>query len=155
MTQFWLLSMMRATSCPVIRTASPEVVALDASAMVDLLTGRSGANRIRLRLRDTAIQVPAHFDAEVVSALGRLSRGGQLTGGDVAELLGTLLRAPFARHQLQDLIEVRSRWPESLGSARVGEGVQLSAAARARPGELTTAAAEENARQEVRAQSAQ
>jgi hypothetical protein len=26
-----------------------------------------------------------------------------LTG--VAELLGTLLRAPFARHQLQDLIE--------------------------------------------------
>jgi predicted nucleic acid-binding protein len=89
----------------VIRTASPEVVVLDASAMVDLLTGRSGANPIRLRLRDTAIQVPAHFDAEVVSALGRLSRGGQLTGGDVAELLGTLLRAPFARHQLQDLIE--------------------------------------------------
>jgi len=28
-----------------------------------------------------------------------------LTDGDVAELLGTLLRAPFARHQLQDLIE--------------------------------------------------
>jgi predicted nucleic acid-binding protein len=105
MTQFWLLSMMRATSWPVIRTASPEVVALDPSAMVDLLTGRSGANPIRLRLRDTAIYVPTHFNAEVVSALGRLSRGGQLTGGDVAELLGTLLRAPFARHQLQDLIE--------------------------------------------------
>jgi predicted nucleic acid-binding protein len=89
----------------VIRTASPEVVALDVSAMVDLLTGRSVASPIRLRVRDTAIHVPAHFDAEVVSALGRLSRGGQLTDGDVAELLGTLLRAPFARHQLQDLIE--------------------------------------------------
>ena len=107
---------------------------LDASAMVDLLTGRSAASPIRLRLRDTAIQVPAHFNAEVVSALGRLSRGGQLTGGDVAELLGTLLRAPFARHQLRTSLKVRSRWPESLGSARVGEGVQLSAAARARPG---------------------
>jgi predicted nucleic acid-binding protein len=88
----------------VIRTVSPEAVALDASAMVDLLPGRSVASPIRLRLRDIAIHVPAHFDAEVVSALGRLSRGGQLTDGDVAELLGTLLRAPFARHQLQDPI---------------------------------------------------
>ena len=44
-----------------IRTASPEVVALDASAMVDLLTGRSVASPIRLRLRDTAIHVPAAF----------------------------------------------------------------------------------------------
>jgi hypothetical protein len=50
--------MMRATSWPVIRTASPEVVVLDASAMVDLLTGRSAAGPIRLRLRDTAIHVP-------------------------------------------------------------------------------------------------
>jgi hypothetical protein len=41
------------------------------------------------------------------------------------------------------VLPMRSRWPESLGSARVGEGVQLSAAARARPGELTTAAADE------------
>jgi predicted nucleic acid-binding protein len=105
MTQFWLLSMMRATSWPVIRTASPEVVVLDASAMVDLPTGRSAASPIRLRLRDTAIYVPTHFNAEVVSALGRLSRSGQLTDGDVAEFLGTLRRAPFARHGLQDLIE--------------------------------------------------
>jgi predicted nucleic acid-binding protein len=95
----------------VIRTASPEVVVLDASAMVDLLTGRSAASPIRLRLRDTAIHVAAHFNAEVVSALGRLSRSGQLTDGDVAELLGTLRRAPFARRGLQDLIEGgRSRW---------------------------------------------
>jgi predicted nucleic acid-binding protein len=78
---------------------------LDASAMVDLPTGRSAASPIRLRLRDTAIHVPAHFNAEVVSALGRLSRGGQLTDGDVAELLGTLRRTPFARRGPQDLIE--------------------------------------------------
>jgi len=89
----------------VIRTDSPEVVVLDASAMVDLLTGRSAASPIRLRLRNTAIHVPAHFDAEVLSALGRLSRSGQLTDGDVAELLGTLRRAPFARHGLPNLIE--------------------------------------------------
>ena len=48
-----------------IRMASPEVVALDASAMVDLLTGRSVASPTRLRLRDNVIHVPAHFDAEV------------------------------------------------------------------------------------------
>jgi predicted nucleic acid-binding protein len=54
----------------VIRTFSPEGVVLDASAMVDLLTGEGTADPIRLRLRGTAIHVPAHFDAEVLSAVG-------------------------------------------------------------------------------------
>lgn len=88
-----------------IQTAPPEVVVLDASAMVDLLTDQSGAEPIRLRLRHTAVHVPAHFDAEVLSAVDRLCRAGQLTGEDAAELLGALRRAPFSRHHLQDLLE--------------------------------------------------
>jgi predicted nucleic acid-binding protein len=58
-----------------------------------------------IRLRHTAVHVPAHFDAEVLSAVDRLCRAGQLTGEDVAELLGALRRAPFSRHHLQDLLE--------------------------------------------------
>jgi predicted nucleic acid-binding protein len=78
---------------------------LDASAMVDLLTGQSAAELIRLRLQDSTIHVPAHFDAEVLSAVGRLCRGGELTDEDASELLGTLRRAPFSRHLLESLIE--------------------------------------------------
>jgi predicted nucleic acid-binding protein len=78
---------------------------LDASAMVDLLTGQNTAERIRLRLQDTVLHVPAHFDAEVLSALGRLCRAGQLTDADVSELLTTLRRAPLARHHLPGLVE--------------------------------------------------
>ena len=88
-----------------IQTTPPEVVVLDASAMVDLLTDQSGTEPIRLRLRHTAVHVPAHFDAEVLSAVVRLCRAGQVTGEDPAKLLGALLRAPFSRHHLQDLLE--------------------------------------------------
>lgn len=88
-----------------IGKVSPEVGVLDVSAMVDLLTNRSATSPIRLRLRDTVVHVPAHFDAEVPSALGWLSRAGQLTDEDVSELLGALRRAPFSRHHLSDLIE--------------------------------------------------
>jgi predicted nucleic acid-binding protein len=89
----------------VIQAAAPEFVVLDAPVMVDLLTDQSGAEPIRLRLRHTAVHVPAHFDAEVLSAVGRLCRAGQLNGEDAAELLGALWRAPFSRHHLQDLLE--------------------------------------------------
>ena len=58
---------------------------------------------IRRRLQGCAVQVPAHFDAEVLSALGRLCRAGELTEMDASELLGALRRAPFSRHLLQDL----------------------------------------------------
>jgi hypothetical protein len=63
---------------PVIPMARLEVVVFGASSMVDLLTTRNAASPIWLRLRHNAIHVPAHFDAEVLSALGWLSRGGQL-----------------------------------------------------------------------------
>lgn len=48
--------------------------------------------------------VPAHFDAEVFSALGRLVRGGNLTESLMEPILGELARAPFARCTLQPLL---------------------------------------------------
>jgi predicted nucleic acid-binding protein len=79
-------------------------IVLDASAMVDLLVVGRKAARIRGRLDDATVHVPAHFDAEVLSALGRLARAGDLTVDEVSARLNALERAPFVRHPLADLL---------------------------------------------------
>jgi predicted nucleic acid-binding protein len=48
--------------------------------------------------------VPAHFDAEVFSALGRLVRAGDLAEELVEPILAELARAPFVRYTLQPLL---------------------------------------------------
>ncbi len=60
---------------------------------------------IRDRLADSTVHVPAHFDAEVLSALGRLARAATLTSDEVSQLLNALRLAPFLRHLLPDLLE--------------------------------------------------
>jgi predicted nucleic acid-binding protein len=52
--------------------------------------------------------VPAHFDAEALSALGRLQRAGSLTARQVATRLTRLEAAPLNRHLLPSLI--RGAW---------------------------------------------
>ncbi len=60
-------------------------VIVDASAMVDLLLGTELSNSVAERLRGQQLHAPAHFDAEVLSALGRLHRGDSSKArGDVA-----------------------------------------------------------------------
>lgn len=83
----------------------PEAVVLDASAMVDLLTGQRAADVLRGRLRDAVVHVPAHFDAEVLCALGRLHRADQLSVHDVSAGLDASRRAPMARHPLPALLD--------------------------------------------------
>lgn len=87
-------------------SASPrEQVVIDASAMVDLLA-RTGDrySAVRARLARTVMHAPAHFDAEVLSALGRLQRGGALTVVQVDAALDELRRAPVTRHDLTPLV---------------------------------------------------
>lgn len=48
--------------------------------------------------------VPAHFDAEVFSALGRLARAGELADQLVEPILTELARAPFVRYAVQPLL---------------------------------------------------
>jgi predicted nucleic acid-binding protein len=81
-----------------------QAIVLDASAMVDLLTAESKAGEIRDRLNESTVHVPAHFDAEVFSALGRLARAGKLTVDEVTVLVNALERAPFSRHLLPELL---------------------------------------------------
>jgi predicted nucleic acid-binding protein len=72
--------------------------------MVDLLVGSPHGVAIEPRLRGHDLHVPAHFDAEVFSALGRLERAGDLTAHQVEERIERLETAPFRRHLLAPLL---------------------------------------------------
>lgn len=85
-----------------------ERVVVDASAMVDLLVGSALADAVRERLRGTELHAPAHFDAEVLSALGRLHRDHQLSASQTTLRVGRLADAPIQRHLLPSL--VRGAW---------------------------------------------
>ncbi|MCC3327994.1 type II toxin-antitoxin system VapC family toxin [Nocardia abscessus] len=80
-----------------------EQIVLDASAMVDILVRNDRTAAVITRITTTVMHVPAHFDAEVLSALGRLNRAGDLTDDDVETALSRLARAPLTRHPLLNL----------------------------------------------------
>ena len=77
---------------------------VDASAMVDLLVGSPHGIAIGTRMRGHDLHVPAHFDAEVFSALGRLERSGDLTARQVKVRIERLRAAPIHRHLLAPLL---------------------------------------------------
>ncbi len=72
--------------------------------MVDLLVGSPQAAAIRERLRGSQAHVPAHFDAEVLSALGWLVRAGKLPARQAADRVRRLQRVPAERHALPPLL---------------------------------------------------
>jgi predicted nucleic acid-binding protein len=80
-------------------------VVLDASAMVDLLLGNQLGHAVSERVEGERLAVPAHFDAEVLSALVRLSRAGRLSTSEVQSRLALLAEAPLTRHGLPELLE--------------------------------------------------
>ena len=79
-------------------------VVVDASAMVDALVGTALGPAVIARLRDHRLHAPAHFDAEVLSALGRLQRAGGLSVRQVSTRLARLQSAPIQRHLLPPLL---------------------------------------------------
>ena len=84
------------------------MVVLDASAMVELLIESRFTNRIDSLLRNREIHVPSHFDAEVLSALGRLHRSGYLSESDASSGVNVLSTAYLERHPLPGLL--RGAW---------------------------------------------
>ena len=82
-----------------------EPLIVDASAMVDLLVGSPLAKPIETRLRGHSLHAPAHFDAEVLSALGRLQRSGQMSVRQTSSRIGRVASAPIERHLLPPLLE--------------------------------------------------
>lgn len=82
----------------------PERMIVDASALVDLLVGSSPANEVADRLRGSELHAPAHFDAEVLSALGRLHRADHLTARQTEARVERLATFPVERHALSTLL---------------------------------------------------
>jgi predicted nucleic acid-binding protein len=68
------------------------IAVVDAATVVDLICDLPAAEPFRHRLAAAdAVAAPAHLDAEVLAALGRLKRSGQLTReAERVEALGTL-----------------------------------------------------------------
>ncbi len=81
-----------------------EKLVVDASAMVDMLVGSERSPALRERVRGNELHVPAHFFAEVLSALGRLHRGGHLTEDEASSRIAQLGSMPVESHDLPDLL---------------------------------------------------
>jgi len=80
-----------------------EIVA-DASALVDLLLANELGQAVGRRVAGHDLHAPAHVDAEVLSALVRLHRAGDLDANDVETKLASLASAPITRHAVNDLL---------------------------------------------------
>ena len=72
--------------------------------MVDLLVGTDLASSIETHLHDSEVHAPAHFDAEVLSALGRLHRASHLTTRQVTDRVDLVASSPIIRHPLAPLL---------------------------------------------------
>lgn len=79
-------------------------IVVDASAAVELLLGTPAGRRVARLLTGATAAAPAHLDAEVLSALGRLVRDGTLDDEAVSPRLSELARAPIARFAIAPLL---------------------------------------------------
>ena len=77
---------------------------LDASVAVTALTAPGSAAAGLLSGDDAAFQVPSIFDAEVLSALRGLVRGGKFDGAAAAELIPDLMVLPVDRWHMSPLL---------------------------------------------------
>lgn len=127
---------------------APEALVIDASAMVEALLGTDLGVAVRTRMRGHRLHAPAHFDAEVLSALGRMRRAGELADATVTAALGELAAAPIQRHPLAGLLA--GAW-ERRGNLRLLDALYAELAAVLDPASLLTADAR-FARSESRAE---
>jgi predicted nucleic acid-binding protein len=79
-------------------------VVVDASALVDLLLGAELGQAVSKRLRGQTMHAPAHADAEVLSALGRLHRAGDVDAASVERAIADVAVAPIERHPVAKLL---------------------------------------------------
>lgn len=79
-------------------------VVVDASAMVDLLLGSERSELIRASLDRRSLVAPAHFDVEVMSAIGRLQRSSDLTEDGARIRVERLATSPIERVPVAHLL---------------------------------------------------
>ena len=78
---------------------------VDASALVELVLNTERGSRVADALRDAALAVPAHADAEVLSAVGRLVRAREVSAARAQRAFGSLAQAPMHRHAVHPLLD--------------------------------------------------
>lgn len=116
-------------------TDGPETLVLDASVAVDLLAGTTAAEPAAKRLAHTELHAPAHLDAEVLSALGRLHRAGELDAEAVTNGLTRMNTMPLTRHPVAEL--ATDAWARR-DSLRLVDALYVALAARLATPVLTT-----------------
>lgn len=70
------------------------MIVLDASAVVDVLLDRSPAGWVLDEMRDHELSAPGHQPAEVLSAVARVVRSGELDPAVAAEVLAEFAELP-------------------------------------------------------------
>lgn len=104
---------------------SSAVLVLDASAMVDLLLDTDTA-ALQAAVSAGRCVVPAHFDAEVLSAIGRLHRAEELSDEAATARVERLAVAPLSREPLAPLLA--GAWARR-GDTRLADALYLELAA--------------------------
>jgi predicted nucleic acid-binding protein len=87
---------------------SPQPLVVDASAVVEVLRGTALGDRVADAMKGSSLAAPAHLDAEVLSAVGRLARASTLPESAAGQALVQLMRLPVERYPLSPLL--RRAW---------------------------------------------
>jgi predicted nucleic acid-binding protein len=82
----------------------PDAV-IDASAMIEFVTGAQPDERLRRRILLGQLAAPEIFDLETANVLRRLVRLGKLADADATEILADIGETPVARAPHRPLIE--------------------------------------------------
>lgn len=99
---------------------------VDVSAMVELLVEGNSRHAVDAALHGWALVAPGHFDAEVLSALGRLQRSGHLSDSAAAVRIERLASAPIRREPLATLLT--GAW-DRRGDTRLTDALYIELAA--------------------------
>lgn len=102
-------------------------IALDASAWVDLLLNNDIGARVAQRIGEDHLVAPAHIDLEMLSALARMHRAGELEATDIDELLVDARATPIERYPLPEL--TAGAWARQ-GNLRVSDALYVELAVR-------------------------
>ncbi len=84
---------------------SAQLLVVDASAVVEVLRRSDRGDVVAARMRGATLAAPAHLDAEVLSALGRLVRAGDAQAARVTRALNRLVRLPVERFPIAPLVQ--------------------------------------------------
>jgi predicted nucleic acid-binding protein len=80
------------------------LVVVDASVVVEMLRRPERGAAVATAMRGATLAAPAHLDAEVLSALGRLVRAGVAEPPMVTRALDRLVRLPIERFPIAPLV---------------------------------------------------